>query len=109
MTIETAIGGEVDLTHAARAKALEDAVMRESGSRIERHRIETRSVTRILQAQTIIQNDFEDGSAQALALQVSFSGTAIFRFEQGRMQEAWNSFDFPSLYRQLGLIPRMGG
>jgi steroid delta-isomerase-like uncharacterized protein len=36
---------------------------------------------------------------------VNFSGVCIARFKDGRITEAWNHFDFLSLYQQLGAIP----
>jgi predicted ester cyclase len=33
----------------------------------------------------------------------SFSGMCIARIENGKIAEAWNSFDFLSMYQQLGM------
>ncbi len=35
---------------------------------------------------------------------VEFTGIAIARIENGQIAEAWNNFDFKSLYQQLGAI-----
>ena len=35
---------------------------------------------------------------------VEFSGIAIVRVKDGKIVEAWNNFDFMSLYQQLGVI-----
>ncbi len=35
---------------------------------------------------------------------VEITGIAIARIENGKIAEAWNNFDFMSLYRQLGVI-----
>lgn len=36
---------------------------------------------------------------------VTFSGMCSARIEGGRIVEAWNNFDFLSLYQQLGALP----
>ena len=41
----------------------------------------------------------------ATSKRATLSGIVIFRFEEGRIVEAWMSFNFLSLYRQLGAIP----
>ncbi len=33
----------------------------------------------------------------------SFTGMCIARIENGKIAEAWNNFDFLSMYRQLGM------
>jgi len=40
---------------------------------------------------------------------VSIEGMAIVRAADDQIQEAWNSFDFLSLYQQLELVPRTIG
>lgn len=35
---------------------------------------------------------------------VEFTGVAIVRIQDGKIVEAWNNFDFMTLYRQLGAI-----
>jgi len=41
---------------------------------------------------------------------MNFEGMTIVRVENGQIQEAWNSFDFLSLYQQLDLVPQtLGG
>lgn len=40
---------------------------------------------------------------------ISFEGMTIVRAEDGQVQEAWNSFDFLSLYQQLDLAPQTIG
>jgi len=39
--------------------------------------------------------------------EVTFIGIVIARVDNGQIQEAWNSFDFLSLYQQLGLVPQI--
>jgi len=41
----------------------------------------------------------------ATGRQATISGIAIARVENDQMVEAWNCFDFLSLYQQLGLVP----
>ena len=41
----------------------------------------------------------------ATGTRVTISGIVIFRFENGKAAEAWMSYNFLSLYRQLGVIP----
>ena len=36
---------------------------------------------------------------------VKFSGFTMTRVENGRIQEGWNTYDFLSMYQQLGVIP----
>ena len=36
-----------------------------------------------------------------------FSGMCIARVRDGKIVEAWNSFDFLSFYQQLGLLPQL--
>ena len=36
---------------------------------------------------------------------VEFSGIAIVRIENGKIVEAWNNFDFMTMYKQVGHIP----
>ncbi len=36
---------------------------------------------------------------------IKFSGMVIARIEDGRLVEAWDSWDFLSLYQQLGAVP----
>jgi predicted ester cyclase len=38
---------------------------------------------------------------------VEFSGMAIVRVENDQLQEAWNSFDFMSLFQQVNLLPKL--
>jgi steroid delta-isomerase-like uncharacterized protein len=38
---------------------------------------------------------------------VDFSGMTIVRIENGRVQEAWNSFDFMSMFQQVGMLPKL--
>lgn len=40
----------------------------------------------------------------ATANPVEFTGLAIVRVENGKIAEAWNEFDFMSMYRQLGAL-----
>ncbi|HEY0546146.1 MAG TPA: ester cyclase [Pyrinomonadaceae bacterium] len=35
---------------------------------------------------------------------VEFTGIALGRIEDGKITEAWNSFDFMSMFRQLGVM-----
>ncbi|WP_308167571.1 ester cyclase [Catellatospora tritici] len=42
---------------------------------------------------------------EATGRECTMSGMSIFRFEDGRVREAWWNWDNLSLYRQLGLIP----
>jgi len=43
----------------------------------------------------------------ATGRQATISGIAIARVENDQLAEAWNCFDFLSLYQQLGLLPAM--
>lgn len=36
---------------------------------------------------------------------VEFTGICIARWRDGRIVEAWNNFDFMTMYRQLGVTP----
>jgi len=36
---------------------------------------------------------------------IDFKGMAMVRIADGQIREAWNSFDFLSLYQQIGLAP----
>jgi len=36
---------------------------------------------------------------------VKFSGFTMTRVENGQVQEGWNTYDFLSMYQQLGVIP----
>ena len=36
---------------------------------------------------------------------VKFSGFTLTRVEDGLIQEGWNTYDFLSMYQQLGIIP----
>jgi steroid delta-isomerase-like uncharacterized protein len=36
---------------------------------------------------------------------VTFTGTCMARVKEGQLAEVWNSFDFLSLYQQLGVVP----
>ena len=38
---------------------------------------------------------------------IDFSGMTIVRVENDMIKEAWNSFDFMSLYQQVKLIPKL--
>jgi steroid delta-isomerase-like uncharacterized protein len=38
---------------------------------------------------------------------VDFWGMVIARVQGGQIVEAWNSFDFLSLYQQVGLVPQL--
>jgi len=40
---------------------------------------------------------------------MNFSGMSFVRSENGQIQEAWNTFDFLTLYQQLDLIPQAFG
>jgi len=37
---------------------------------------------------------------------VTFTGMCVARITGGQMAEAWNNFDFLSLYQQLGIVPK---
>lgn len=39
---------------------------------------------------------------------VSITGAAIFRMEDGMLVEAWNNFDIPGLFQQIG-VPQVRG
>jgi len=39
---------------------------------------------------------------------VEMWGMGIARVEDGRIVETWNSFDFLTLYQQIGLLPALG-
>jgi steroid delta-isomerase-like uncharacterized protein len=41
----------------------------------------------------------------ATGKRVAVSGIVIFRYENGKAAEAWMSYDFLGLYRQLGVVP----
>ena len=40
---------------------------------------------------------------------ISISGLCLVQMKEGKFHECWNSFDFLALYRQLGLLPQIGG
>jgi predicted ester cyclase len=39
---------------------------------------------------------------------VEITGMVIVRIENGKIVEAWNNFDFMTLYTQVGLVPKPG-
>ena len=39
---------------------------------------------------------------------IDFWGMVIAQVRDGQIQEGWNSFDFMSLYQQVGLLPSLG-
>jgi len=39
---------------------------------------------------------------------VQFTGTVIIKVVNGRFVEGWNSFDFLSMYQQIGAVPQLG-
>jgi steroid delta-isomerase-like uncharacterized protein len=43
----------------------------------------------------------------ATGRRVLFSGMTMIRVEHGKIQEGWNTYDFLSVYQQLGLLPRL--
>ena len=44
---------------------------------------------------------------QATGRLIAFDGTLMFRVRDGRVVEAWNSFDFLKMFQQMG-VARMG-
>jgi predicted ester cyclase len=40
---------------------------------------------------------------------VSFHGMVIVTAANGRLTEGWNTFDFLTMYQQIGLVPSFGG
>ena len=40
---------------------------------------------------------------------VTFEGMTIGRIAEGRFREGWNSFDFLTMYQQIGLVPPIPG
>ena len=46
-----------------------------------------------------------DLGGPATGVAVEFWGITILRAENGRIVEGWNSFDFLSLYQQIGWVP----
>jgi steroid delta-isomerase-like uncharacterized protein len=38
---------------------------------------------------------------------IQFSGITIIRVRDGKVIEAWNSFDFMALYQQIGMLPNL--
>lgn len=40
---------------------------------------------------------------------IRFEGMTIVRVENGHLREGWNSFDFLSLYQQIGMLPKIPG
>jgi predicted ester cyclase len=47
-----------------------------------------------------------DTMGKATGTPIKFSGMCMMRVEDGQIVEAWNSFDFLTLNRQLGLVPQ---
>ena len=44
---------------------------------------------------------------QATGKPIAFEGTLMFRVRDGKVVEAWNSFDFLKMFQQMGVV-RMG-
>ena len=40
---------------------------------------------------------------------IAFEGTLMFRVRDGKVVEAWNSFDFLKMFQQLGVVNLAGG
>jgi len=40
---------------------------------------------------------------------IDFWGITMVRVRNGQIVEAWNSFDFLSLYQQVGMLPKLSG
>ena len=40
---------------------------------------------------------------------VAFEGMLIFRVRDGKVVEAWNSFDFLKMFQQMGVVNLAGG
>ena len=40
---------------------------------------------------------------------VAFEGMLMFRVRDGKVVEAWNSFDFLKLFQQMGVVKLAGG
>jgi len=40
----------------------------------------------------------------ATGIDIEFTGMAFSRIENGKFVEAWNNFDFMTMYKQLGTI-----
>jgi predicted ester cyclase len=59
----------------------------------------------------IVQDDMESALTDVTAIhretgtKVNFSGIVLVRVQNGKIAEAWNHYDFLSLYQQLGKIP----
>jgi predicted ester cyclase len=59
----------------------------------------------------IAQDDMESALTDVTAIhretgkKVNFSGIVLVRVQNGKIAEAWNHYDFLSLYQQLGKIP----
>ncbi len=57
----------------------------------------------------VIENDFEAARLQVTAhhketgKMVSFPGICMCRITEGKIAEAWNSFDYLAMYQQLGM------
>ena len=37
----------------------------------------------------------------------AFTGMVLVHVREGRILEAWNNFDFLTLYEQLGMVPKI--
>ena len=48
------------------------------------------------------EGDFLEGAATQSP--VEFTGITIVRIENGKIVEAWNNFDFMTMYKQVGLL-----
>lgn len=40
---------------------------------------------------------------------ISVTGLCLVQMKDGQFHECWNSFDFLTMYQQLGLLPKLGG
>jgi steroid delta-isomerase-like uncharacterized protein len=68
---------------------------------------------------TIAQDDMASGHCRvsgthsghimgkAIGKPIEFSGMCMIRVRNGQIVEAWNNFDFLTLYQQLGLMPQL--
>ena len=56
---------------------------------------------------TVMATHSGQGMGAATDKPISFSGMVIARVENGQLKEVWDSWDFLSLYQQLGALPAL--
>jgi len=56
---------------------------------------------------TVYATHSGEGMGSPTRKPISFTGMVIGRIENGQLKEAWDSWDFLSLYQQIGALPAL--